>query len=455
MIARVRRWQGAFAGTLLLVTLGLLFGQPHLIATALVPLAYVVAGAAAAAPAEGVTIERRFEPSAPAPGAPVTVTLTVRNTSGTALADLRVIDGVPDELAVVDGSPRAALAFRPGSTRTRTYTVVGKRGDYTFDDPVVRSRSITGTVQRTTVVPADGDRTLSCAQAVDDLPVRRAAHYRVGTQPTDHGASGIEFHSTREYRPGDPLSRLDWRRYAKSGELTTVQFREERANRAVIVVDARPETRVIPRPGYPNGAELSAYAGKQLYRALIDANVATGVTALGLDSSDEDDDSGADENGGDFDTLPWVSAESDVGTTANAKALFADVQQAADRDGDEDVPTALSVPSPATGDGGTTPLTEELLARLPPDAQIVLVSPMLDAWPVSLARSLAVHGYDLLVLSPAVGTDESPGGAIASTHRELRLHDAERTGATTIDWKLDTPLGIALNRSLQTLLSTQ
>jgi uncharacterized repeat protein (TIGR01451 family) len=520
---RVPRWRGALAGTLLLTTLGLLFAEYRLFAAALVPLAYVAFGALSSlSGGTAPTIERRFEPTSPPPGGTVEVTLQVRNEGESALADVRIIDGVPDELAVVEGSPRAALALRPNEEATVTYSVVAKRGDHAFDDPAVRVGTASATDRVTMAVAAEGETTLSCAQSVSDPPFGRASPRRVGTHTTDSGGEGVEFHSTREYRPGDPLSRIDWRRFGKTGELTTVRFREERAARTVVVVDARPVARTTPSAGYPNGAELSAYAGERLYDALTAAGVATSVTAVGIRDGDVPGGLPADE-------LPWAASDG----AGSPRLVFEAVGKAADRDDSEMVPSDGVVVEPsaegdktttetlgqdihadskyigmsggsedgdstASADGGATaatagssattttggsavttdapdattdggeadPTIRRFLARLPADAQVVLVSPVPDDWPVSLARSLSTRGHELAVLSPDVtdgsadddsamgdsSAGDSPGRAVAATRRDVRLWDLRTNGAATVDWDVDSPLDLALDRSLKTLL---
>ncbi|WP_137286812.1 DUF58 domain-containing protein [Halorussus salinisoli] len=460
---RIPRFRGALAGTLLLTTLGLLYAEPRLFAVAVVPLAYVAFGALSSlAGATEPEIEREFDAASPPPGSEVEVTLTVRNPGESALSDVRVVDGVPDELAVVSGSPRAAVALRAGEEATVSYSVVAKRGDHEFGDPAVRVRTASGTDRATTAIPAAGETTLSCTRSVSDPPFGRASPRRAGTHTTDSGGEGVEFHSTREYRPGDPIGRVDWRRFAKTGDLTTVEFREERAARTVVVVDARPVARTTPSAGYPNGAELCAYAGERLYDSLTAANVATSVTAVGLGDGDVTGGLPADD-------LPWAASDADG---ASARLVFEAVGSAADRDsptyvpgdgtesGDGPTPVASPGATTATADGGapTDSAVRRLLARLSADAQVVLVSPVLDDWPESLARSLSLRGHDLAVLSPDVTGgrvpegERSPGRAVAGTRREVRLWDLRTTGATVVDWDVNDPLGIALERSLRTLL---
>ncbi|UPV99713.1 DUF58 domain-containing protein [Halorussus gelatinilyticus] len=486
---RVPRFRGALAGTLLLTTLGLLYAEARLFAAAAIPLAYVAVGALSSlSGASEPEIERTLTPSSPPPGGEVEVTLTVRNSGESALTDVRVVDGVPDELAVSSGSPRCAVALRPGEEETVSYSVVAKRGEYEFDGPAVRVRTTGATDRVTTAVEASGGTTLSCARSAADPPFGRASPRNVGTHTTDSGGEGLEFHSTREYRPGDPISRIDWRRFAKSGDLTTVRFREERAARTVVVVDARPVARTTPSAAYPNGAALSVYAGERLYDALTGAGVATSVTALGLAADDVTGELPADD-------LLWADADG----AGSARLVFDAAGRAADRDGPGSVPTdgtdpvadanhvgdrtrgggpartsdagpdrdadaesSRAAPTPDGGEPAGGPpagssldsATRRLLARLPGDAQVVLVSPVLDDWPASLARSLSARGHDLAVLSPDVSgdSDDSPGRTVAATRREMRLRDLRTAGATTIDWSVDDPLGIALERSLRTLL---
>jgi uncharacterized repeat protein (TIGR01451 family) len=464
---RVERWGVGLVATLALTAFGLLYGNGTLLAAAAVPLTYVLYGTVSRVPPGDVGVERSFDRPDPRPGETVTVTLTVENTGNRVLPDCRVIDGVPAELAVTDGSPRACVALSPGDTAECSYTVVAKRGQYGFDDPVVRLRSLASTGQLTDAITADGDRTLSCENTVADAPLDDATLPRAGTRPTDSGGSGLEFYATRKYQTGDPMNRIDWRHYAKTGEFVTVQYRRERAIRTVVLVDARRVGRVTARPGYPTGAELCAYAGERLYDALEGAGVATTVTAVGVDGERLDGLVGPDG-------LPWIET-ADNGHAGRVRRLFDELQTLADRNtrteglddvgrgrgergGDgETVPPDRreGVGVSRSTDGGTPRVSDDIrriLARLPPNAQVVVCSPVLDAWPVGLARSLSVRGYPQVVVSPDVTDGESNGQRVLAARRRRHLADLERVGATTVSWSLDQPIDYALRRSLPYLL---
>ena len=456
MTDRVRRWGVALAGTVTLLSVGLLAAEPALFAGAAIPLAYVLFGALARVPGGArIEAERSVAATAPTPGDPVDVTLTVENTGDRTLTDVRVVDGVPAELSVVSGSPRASRSLRSGESTTVEYAVRAKRGTYAFDDPVVRIRPLAATEVATTAVAADGDTALTCANVVADPPLADATLPRAGTLPTDSGGSGLEFHATRDYQPGDPVSRIDWRRFAKTDELTTVEYREEQAVRTVLIVDARPPTRVTPEPGYPTGAELSAYAAERLLDALAQSSVVASLTAAGL--ADEDLVGGLGPDG-----LAW--ADPDGGAESpQADRVFDGVQSAASRDGvaadggpvsDTNGTSSerRSDGSPAADQERGDPDVRDLLARLPPTAQVVVFSPLLDDWPTELVGSLRARNYPTTVVSPDVTGGEEPAQTIVALERALRLEAIELTGAALIDWDLDEPIDIAMRASLAEVL---
>jgi uncharacterized repeat protein (TIGR01451 family) len=461
--------------TLTLLSVGLLYASPTLLTGAAVPLSYVLYGELSSVPADArVSATRSFGRADPTPGEAVRVELTVTNAGDRTLPDVRVVDGVPEALAVTEGSARACLALAPGESATVAYEVVAKRGEHDFDDPVVRLRSLAASERATAEVDAAGDQTLVGANAVREPPMQGATLPRAGTLPTDTGGSGLEFHATRQYRPGDPMTRVDWRHYAKTGDFVTVQYREEQAVRTVVVVDARPVGRVTAARGYPTGAELSAYAAERLYDALEAAGVATSVAAVGVDEEAPAGLVGPDG-------LAWVDS-GDRNRRARADRLFSTVQAAADgadpeseradplRGGEtgagrDSGPTdpgegaaaadagARSRPAADGGlAGGPGELTRRVLARLPPNAQVVLCTPLLDDWPVELARTLAVREYEQVVLSPDVTGDRSVGQRTAAVGRELRLRTVERSGATVVGWNLEQPVDYALRGSLPHLL---
>lgn len=450
------RWDVGFVASLFVIGSGLLLAEPILIVASVIGLIYVLYGSVSGLPETvGLSATREFERVGFGPGEPVDVTLHIENTGNSVLPDVRVADGVPEELGVTEGSSREAFPLAPGERLSLKYTVILQRGRFEFDQPVVRVRSLAGTAQQTFEVPAEGESALVCSEAASTPSLRAATLQHAGTVPTDSGGSGLEFYSTRQYHPGDPMSRINWHQVAKTGEFVTVQYRRERATRTVVIVDCRPCTRVTPWAGYPTVGALSAYAAERVYEILQDQGAVTSLTAVGLD------DEIPHLTGPDG--LPWVDPGSKDGSVT---ALFRGANRAA-----RGVSQELSIQPPSPGfngsqqttvtpraDGGEsssehspTERTERLLSRLPSDAQVVFCSPVLDNWPVEFGRELALRGYPCTLISPDATTGLGYGQRIGGIHRRLRLRMLERSGVTVTDWPIDQPVEYALQYTVPEL----
>ncbi len=434
-------WRGWLGGTLGLAGLGLLYGSPAVLAGAVVPLAYVTYAAVSALPTTvSLQIRRRVVADQITPGDTVPVRLTVENTGRSVLPDLRVVDGVPETLGVADGSPRAAVSLRPGETATLSYAVTARRGRYGFDEPRVRVRSLAGSSAATLSVPATGAAAVETSPPATAVAVDRAAPLRVGQATADSGGEGLEFHSTREYRPGDPRSRVDWRQFAKRRELVTTQFREERAGRAVVVVDVRPPTRRSGTAAAPTGGTYAAYAAEAAVERLRADGDDVSLAVLGVDDREV---STPVATAGD---AVWID---DV--TANrrrTRAVFAAASAAA---GNRETVSRNTGVYDQTPPRGTDAAAATLVARCPADAQVILVSPFPDAVPAVYARRFRVAGYAVAAVAPdhtgGLG-GEGLGRRAAAIGRRLHLREVRPLCRTVIDWPGDRPLGLAVARAI-------
>ncbi|SDJ85328.1 protein of unknown function DUF11 [Halovenus aranensis] len=449
--SRVPRWTVGLLATLALVAVGLLYANGALLAAALVPLAYVIYGTVSTLPDDRtLRVERRVESAMPAPGSPVDVTLTVENEGGQVLPDVRVVDGVPDELVVTEGTARLCASLSPGECQTCRYTVVARQGTYTFDRPVARLRSLAGSVRQTTELDADGDDELVAVSPLEAGPKQTQTTPHTGPVTADSGGSGLEFHSTRQYRQGDPVNRIDWHHVAKTGDFITVQYREQKTSRTVLVVDARPVNRVTPAAGYPTAVARSRYAAERLYETLTDAGIEVRVAVVGLTGDIE----GVTPNPS---GIVWAGPGTQTAPeTAFAAVTRADTQpdrgvREPPRAGPE-TPLSWADRAPETAiraDGGETP---GLLAEIPSDARVVVCSPLVDNWPVGLCHSLGGE-RELVVVSPdPVGT-RAVGQRLTNVARHLRLRALGRTEASTVDWSPEQPFEIALRDALPDLVT--
>jgi len=471
----VSRETGGLLATLALAAAGVASGQRVLFVAAAVPLAFVAFAALSdLRDPDAVRVKRSLSDAAPLPGDRVTVSVTVENTGDAALTDLRVADGVPDGLRVVGGTTAGGFALPAGDAATVEYEVVADRGQFPFDDPTVRLRGAGSATARTASVPADGADSLDCRVTVADIPLRSQTTRHTGSLPTDTGGHGVEFHSTRDYQRGDPVSRIDWRQYAKTGDLTTVNYRERRAAAVVLAVDARTESDVTARDGAPSGAALSAYAAAQAVEPLETAGHQVGVAVFGFDgaASGVSDPawvppgSGDDHHarlaavlreavggggGGDGgrDAAPDDPPDAD-GAPASEPAGGRDAQPraAADGGGGDSETTWLGDDDDAADEpAGDDALVGRFAARVDPGTQVVVCSPALDEFPAALARRLAADGHEVTAVSPDVTATDTPGRTLAAADRALALAALRSTGAGVVDWSPDESLASAVARA--------
>jgi len=423
---RVRRYGGLAAAAVLLVAVGVGTGTPTLLLAGIVPLSFVVHGALSTLePLDGaVAVEREIRPETPLPGQPVAVTLTVTNVGESTVPDLRVADGVPEELGVRDGDARVGAPLRRGESVTAEYTLTATRGRYAFEAVRLRASSVSGTVVDEASREADGADGFECRIDPEDVSLRRRTSAFSGALATDTGGTGVEFHATRDYRTGDPVARINWRRYAKTGELSTVEYREQRAARVAVLIDGREPNHVAADAALPTGATLCAYAATLAIRVLRGEGHHVGVGALGI----------ADPL---TDRRPaWVPPDAD-GFAAHAAAVCN-----AAATGRNDGVTTTAVP-----DGGRDEL-RRLLGRLPPTAQVIICTPALDDAVPSMVESIRTRGHETTVLSPSV-TPESVGGRVLGLERGVRLDRMRGFGAAVVDWDREEQVPLALARTLR------
>lgn len=420
-----REGDGGWAVALALLVLGagIATGSPLLVALAIVPLGFVAAEGFDSAPEPAVALEREFvvggEPVTGEltsdPGERVTVRLAVENTGSEPLVDLRVVDGVPEAVPVVGGTHRASLALGPGEIEVLEYEVELRRGEHAFGEAAVRSRGAGGSERWTERKAVAGGTALACRPYVDDVPIDDGTNDYAGEIPTDEGGSGVEFYSVRDYEPGDPIRSIDWRRYANSRELATIEFRAERATRVVCLVDQRKSQMRARSDQHLPALELSVAAARRTFESVVDAGYPTGMIGVN-------------------DRLQLVV---EPGTGAEVK-----------RRGNE-LLTSIRVRERSAGDhaearwGSPTSLIPSLL---PGEAQVVLFSSFVDDTPVSLVEQLRIHGYPVCVVSPDVASGrEDTAGRLSAVQRRTRLSDVRGTGAQVVDWDVGEPIGLVLN----------
>ncbi|WP_246998498.1 DUF58 domain-containing protein [Halosolutus gelatinilyticus] len=433
-IDRVDRGGWAVVAALSIAGAGIAVGSQLLVVAATLPLWYVAAAVLGSRQEAMIRVERRVaidgeSESSPTdaddrsesivsgdPGDTVTVRTAVRNIGSEPIVDLRVVDGVPESLPVVAGTPRTCVALDPLETAMIEYELRLRRGEHRFGDATIRIRDLTGTVVETRTASATGEETIRCSPTVDTVPLGGGTNYYAGEVPTDEGGSGVEFYSVRDYEPGDPVGAIDWRRYAGTRELATVEYRAERATRIVCVVDARGSQFVGTTAAHPPAVDLSADAARRTVETLLSTGHPSGVVAV------------HDRR------LAIVPPGTDPETRRRATELLS-----ATRRGTLEGTAVRTL----RGDPG-----EELAGTLPGEAQVYLFSSFVDDHPLDLVERLRAHGYAVRVVAPDITAGDDTATRLQALDRRTRLARARATGARVVDWDLERPLGLVLRDAI-------
>lgn len=405
-------WRGISVVALLAIGAGVIAELAPLLFGGIVGAAYVGYSRLGGPPAIDVAVDRTVTPEDPRPGDTVRVEVRIEN-RGDSLVDLRLIDGVPESLAVADGSARKATVLRAGDATTLEYACELTQGRHTWESMLAIARSLNGSFERqtridaTTVVTA---RPLS--QPISErVPLRTTGAMSVGQLPSDRAGEGVEFQSVRGYRPGDRRTRIDWRRYARFGELSTVEFREERATSVVIVVDAREDAYLAPAAEAPHAVEYGTETADRLGVTLLQAGHRVGLASLAPDPC-------------------WLAPRAERGQRARLSELLTT------HDSFSFLPPEAAV--------RTFSWVEWFGARIPGDAQVVLLSPLCDDMLVEIIVRIEARGHPVTVISPDLTGTATLGGTILGMERAVRIAKLRRRGVTVVDWTVDQPLDAQL-----------
>ena len=406
----VDRWSTGVVLALFAGAAGVALQNPVVFLGAVVGLAYACYGYVTRPPPLDVTVERTLSATAPLPGDAVGVTLTVANESDRPIADLRVTDGVPGSLSVDDGESRACVSLGSGETAVLTYELLARRGDHTFSGPRLVARNASGTVRREVTAG------VASSIRVDTTLDAPALHGRTlpypGQTATDDGGEGVEFYSTRQYARGDPMNRIDWKRYARTNELSTVSFREDEATSVTVVVDDRESARVARDPDGETGAALGRHAARRLAEALLDTNDRVGVASLA--------------DGG------YVVPATGREQRARITRFLDDPESVEGRPG---------VLANACRYG-----VDRLCRHLDRRSRVAVCSPLTDDRAVETTKTLAARGHAVTVVAPDM-TPDTTGGNLARIERSKRVDALRRAGVRVVEWSPEDALAVAMARA--------
>ena len=414
---QTHHWAGVSVVVLVCLGVGVLLEQPGVVLAGAVAVGYATYARAGLLGVVDLSVSRSVSATSPDAGDDVAVTVTVTNEGGFC-PDLRIVDGVPEALAVTEGVPRRAVALRGGESVTFSYTVRARQGTHEFGPTQVIARSLSNSTEQELLV--DSETTITALAPLrpvqEPVPLRRQPTQYAGRAPTDSGGEGLAFHTIREYEPGDSMARIDWNRRARTGELTTLEFRRERATRVVLLVDARSSARVGHDPLAMDAIERSIEAAQRVFPALLAKGHQVGIAAFGPQECFLAPDTGRSHRQRGRDLLATDPAFR-AGSGPDQKRRI---------------------------------WVRQLRKRLPGNTQLVLFSPLLDERTVRVVRELEAYGYPVTVISPDPTATETPGQRLTRARRRLLVTDLRQTGVPVLDWAPGTPLEETLKREVVT-----
>ncbi|HEX9012030.1 MAG TPA: DUF58 domain-containing protein, partial [Anaerolineaceae bacterium] len=232
-----------FLAVIGLLILALLARNGDLAWLALPFLAYLGVGILQAQPRSRLqlTAERSVEKTAAGEKASVHVCVAVRNI-GPAVDQLVMSDTPQPGMALSEGQLWRRLSLPRGGEARLEYTFLAERGNFAWKTVQVQASDALGLLETCFDLPAPAEIQVQPeVKKFKPFPLRpqRTVHAR-GAIPARTGGTGIDFWGVREYHPGDPLRRLDWRKIARHPrEIFTKEFEQEEIADIGLILDGR------------------------------------------------------------------------------------------------------------------------------------------------------------------------------------------------------------------------
>jgi uncharacterized protein (DUF58 family) len=357
-----------------------------------------------------LTVERTLSEDLIFPGAIVTVKLSIRN-DGPDLEEVHIQDSIPAGLQVLEGDTSIYTPLPAGESTELSYTVKSARGTYRFVDFKINYREPFGLFGGEAVISAPNTLLVQPRPTpVKSIPIRpRQTRGFAGPIPSRQGGTGDSFYAVREYKPGDPLRRINWKIASRgANDLFTNIFEQERVADVGIILDARLQSY--------GDAEISPLFEKvvECTASLADSYLKdgnrVGVLVYGAGILSAFPGTGKTQR----QRILQVLAHAEIGTNFALETL-------------EYLPTRF----------------------FPAHSQILLISP-LQPNDAQILVNFRARGYSVLAICPDVVRFEAgevaPGShaelalRISLAERAFLLHQIRRAGVQVIDWDTKIPM---------------
>ena len=491
------RWPQLGFVAIVLVAFGLIFFNVFLLLSAVAVLLFVPYSRYDDSPNPEVEVTRSIDSTDPAPGDEVEVRVTVENLGERKIRDLKINDDPP--LPVVSGKPRLYTALGPRDSESFSYILIAKRGKYRFESPDVVVRNLTKSKETTIDSSVEGESRLNVEISIDDIVYHERSSSKTGQLTSNQGGPGIEFHSSREYRHNDPMRRIDWSSYAKTRELKTINFDQERSAKAGLFVDMRGASRKKGSEDGLDAVEYSIYAAEQVSLQLLSDGNACGLyaypgplsilsfaggekqitRALRFFNRQQDFINKVYSN----DDVTQFLQKLDIGSQQTRHQQKSEKNQSPKTNPHTDKRRSRNWVNSNRGSGsgsgvggsgsgaagvsvgelgyrytgevgrrggdveGYLDEIDRIHTAVPRNSQIYVFSPLLDDGIVELVGSLKLYNYSITVVSPDVTRMDGLGRKLVGIERRRRVESLEGLAyVSVVDWDPGEPLSVAISR---------
>ena len=347
-------------------------------------------------------------------GDDINVVLTVTNKSYRRTQQLEVFDNVPHEMKMRKGINLMRMNLGPGQTATIRYTVrCPLRGHYTIGPTSIRYRNTFNLFVSETSVGDRSDITVfPQVRDVEEALIRSdVPKMYTGATTLKTPGQGMEFYALREYFPGDSFRSINWKAFARTGELMVNEKTRDAVTDVFIILDTRDVARIGTVLKSP--LEMGTVAAASIANYFIKRRDSVSLVTYGER----------------MDFLP-----PETGDKQHYKVLS---QLAA-------VESKGSMPLQA--------VTNALSPRISRGSPVFIISSLEgDGTTLSAIRNLSGKGHEVIVLSPSsidlerlVSRIPRMAYEVLKLERQNRLTAISGYGAKVIDWTPSVELSQAL-----------
>ncbi len=256
-----------FTGGIALVLIGMMISNQQMMILGLSLIAFIVVNSWISGHGD-VEVQRTLSADNLYKGDDLYVELLVTNRSNRKTQMLDIYDNIPHEMKLRSGLNQMQLNLKPGeSARIRYVLRCPLRGHYSIGPVSLRARNTFNLGVEEMYVDHHSDIVIfPQIKDIEEAFLRsRTPKMYTGATTLRTPGQGSEFYSLREYVPGDPFKNINWKAFARTGDLMVNEKCRDAVTDLYLILDSRDLARigtVLKNPlemGTVSAASLAAF----------------------------------------------------------------------------------------------------------------------------------------------------------------------------------------------------